>query len=271
MNAHGPWHDGFASALLDPARQFAGMHGESRGTTGFAVHRNNVMVALLDALADAFPVTRAVVGEAFFNTMARDYVRADPPRSPVMATYGAGFADFIAVYPAAAGVAWLADLARLERLRNEAFHAADAVPMASARWTRLLDDSARLGQTRVGLQPACRWLSSKHPVLSIWQAHQQSDAARDAALACLDLQVGEDLLVHRPRWDVQLAALPPGGIAWLEALRAGECLGEAMQRARAAAPHASPPQLFALLLQHGLVTAAKSTASGESPLSSKDH
>lgn len=254
MNASVAMQGGFASALLDPARQLVGLGDGQDVARGLAVHRNNMMVALVDALASTFPVVRTLVGEAFFATMARDFVRGDPPRSPIIAAYGEGFADFIADYAPAAGVVYLADLARLERLRGEAFNAADAQAIDVARWTALLADNDRLAKMRVRLQPACRWLSSAHPVLSIWQAHQHgADAPRDAALAALDVTIGEDVLVHRPQWDVQQVLLPAAGIAWLESLRAGATLGDALHVASVNAPSTAPDQLFALLLQHGLV------------------
>ena len=254
MNA-AAMHDAFVSALLDPGQVPAGVHGHADAARRFGVHRNNMMVALIDALASAFPVTRTLVGEDFFGAMAGDYVRFDPPRSPIMAEYGAGFADFIARHVPASGLAYLADVARLERLRSEAFHAADAAALDPAHWHALLADPVRLALIRVRLQPACRWLSSVHPVLSIWQAHQHPDARRDAVLAALDPDAGEDVLVHRPQWDVYLVALPAGGIAWLDALRAGVALGDALQGVRTTHPQASPDHLFALLLQHGLVMA----------------
>ena len=264
MNSASNMHDAFASALLEPAQIPAGLCNGADGAAGrFGVHRNNMMVALVDALAVAFPVTRELVGGDFFAAMARDYVRIDPPRSPVMSAYGAGFADFIARHAAVAGVAYLSDVARLERLRSEAFHAADADTLDSRQWNALLVDPARLASTRVLLQPACRWLSTAHPVLSIWQAHQHADAQRDAMLAALDLGIGEDVLVHRPQWDVQQVALPVGGIDWLDALHTGATLGEGLQRACAISPEASPDQLFALLLQHGLVAAIEPDEDGQ--------
>ena len=254
MNAPAAMQEIFAAALLDPTRQPAGLRNGKIAAQGFAVHRNNMMVALVDALASAFPVTRALVGGEFFAAMARDYVRIDPPRSPIIATYGAGFADFIAGHAPAAGVAYLADVARLERLRGEAFHAADADALGVGHWNALLADSERLALIRVRLQPACRWLSSAHPLLSIWQAHQHdADAPRDAALAALDLAAGEDVLVLRPQWEVQQVVLPVGGIAWLDALRAGAALGDALQFACNEAPATSPDQLIGLLLQHAMV------------------
>lgn len=250
--------DAFVSALLDPTQLPAGLCNGQVAASRFAVHRNNMMTALVDGLAATFPVTRALVGEACFAGMACEYVRCDPPRSPILGAYGSGFADFIAGHTSVAGIGYLADVARLERMRSEAFHAADAEPLDLAQWQALLGDPERLATTRVHLQPACRWLSSAHPVLSIWEAHQQADSRRDAVLVALDLHAGEDVLVHRPQWDVQQVSLPAGGIAWLDALHAGVSLAEALQCTGTQHPHASNDLLFALLLQHGLVTAIAS-------------
>lgn len=255
MNAAPSMHAAFASALMNSAQLPTGLRGDVDAARRFGVHRNNVMVALVDALASSFPVTRALVGAEFFAEMARGYVLIDPPRSPILAMHGDGFADFIAGHAPAAGLPWLADVARLEYLRVQAFNAADADALGHAQWQALLGEPARLAMTRVQLQPACRWLSSAHPVLSIWQAHQHDDEQRDRALSSLDLDSGENVLVHRLQWDVRQDALPEGGIAWLDALRAGETLGEALQHTQIRHPLASPDLLFALLLQHGLVTA----------------
>lgn len=247
----------FAAGLLDPThiplvvRVAAGIDPARR----FVVHRNNVMVALVDALASTFPVTRALVGADFFADMARDYVRIDPPRSPVIADYGEDFGSFIAMHAPAAGVPYLADMARLEHLRMQAYHAADAIALAPDAYTALLAAPQRLVHARLRLQPACRWLSSQYAVFSLWSAHQHADADRDAALAALDTNSAEDVLVIRPQWDVQLIALPAGGIAWLDALRDGVALGDALACAVEANVDARPDALFALLLQHGLATA----------------
>jgi len=95
----------------------------------FAVYRNNVIVGLVDALADTYPVVQAMVGDDFFRAMAREFVRSQPPTSPVLAGYGAGFAAFIEGFAPAAGLPCLADLARLEWLRVEVYHAADVAPL----------------------------------------------------------------------------------------------------------------------------------------------
>jgi hypothetical protein len=175
-------HAAFADALLDPET------GVPPGLTSwngsdpaqrFAVHRNNVVVSLIDALADTYPVVQQLVGEEFFRAMARVFALAHPPLSPVMALYGEGFAEFIASFPPAASLPYLADMARLEYLYVQVYHAADDAP-------------------------AMRVLHSSYAVASLWAAHQAAHPADniDAALAQVDLCVGESALVLRVNLDV---------------------------------------------------------------------
>ncbi len=262
----------FAVALLDPAqvvpaglRAPAGVDPQRR----FNVHRNNAVVTLLDALAAAFPVTQALVGETFFRDMARERIRMDPPRSPIVNAYGEGFANFIAGFAPAREVPYLPDMARLEYLRIGAYHAADAEPLTASDYQTLVTAPERFAATRLRLHPACRWLRSHYAVRSLWEAHQQSELLRDAALEALATDTPEAMLLTRPQWDVRIAPLPAAGIVWLQALRDGMTLSEAalaadddhdreQDRDPLIPPAAQLQALLLLLLQHGLAVALES-------------
>src|SRR5579872_1467679 len=94
---------GFAAALLDAALPapagLVGPDGEPSAKR-FAVYRNNVVVGLIEALKDAYPAVRRIVGEDFFRAMARAYAVREPPASPILLVYGAGFPDFIGGFAA---------------------------------------------------------------------------------------------------------------------------------------------------------------------------
>ena len=123
---------GFAAALLDPAAPVpAGIVGPDRrpAPRRFAVYRNNVVSALANAVAGSFPAVKRIVGEDFFRAMARAYVLAEPPTSPVLLDYGITFPDFIARFAPAASLPYLPDVARIERRWREAYHAEDAEPL----------------------------------------------------------------------------------------------------------------------------------------------
>jgi hypothetical protein len=226
-----PSQGDFARALLDARLALpVGLRAwnGSDPTRRFAVYRNNVMVSLTDALASGFPVTRDLVGEEFFDAMAREYIGLEAPASPVLAEYGDGFADFIERFPPAGGLPYLADVARLERMRVQAYHAQDASSLAPESLHGLMADPEGLSNLRVSLHPACRILRSHFAVLSLWAAHQHDeDAERRAALAGLDLEHAQDVLVWRPLHEVLVMPLPTGAAQFLLALADGETLGQA--------------------------------------------
>jgi hypothetical protein len=91
----------FAGALGEPSAPPPAMtHGRlgAPDARRFAVYRNNVAVGLIGALEARYPVSRRLAGDALFRTMARAFVRANKPRSPVMIAYGAEFPEFVAEY-----------------------------------------------------------------------------------------------------------------------------------------------------------------------------
>ncbi len=95
----------FAAALDDPSvAPPATTHGRVGAPDAhrFSVYRNNVAVGLIGALEARYPVSRRIAGEDRFRAMARAFVRARRPRSPVMIAYGGEFPAFMADYLAAA-------------------------------------------------------------------------------------------------------------------------------------------------------------------------
>ena len=116
-----------ARALDDPDLPPPGAIG-ARQARRFDIHRNNVARGIVETLRASFPVVERLVGEAFFAALARAYHAAAPPSSPLLFRYGAGFAAFIDGFPPARPVPYLGDVARLEWLRLQAYHAADAAP-----------------------------------------------------------------------------------------------------------------------------------------------
>lgn len=258
MIAFASHHREFAAALQVPALSVPlGLRvgGEREAERRFAVHRNNFVVSLIDALAESFPVTQALVGPEFFRAMARERVLADPPRSPVLTDYALDFPDFIAGFVPAAVVPYLADVARIEALRIQAYHAADAMPVPEADYRELLADPLRLSGARLRLHPACAWFRSRHAAYSIWHAHHGVSDMSEASLQCIDVDRPEGVLITRPELDVVTVPLPAGAVQWLDALQDRRTLGEAFQQAHATDTQVDHGALFTLLIRHGLAIA----------------
>src|SRR5260370_3608477 len=122
----------FADALLNadqPVPRGITAHDATVPARRFGIYRNNVVIGLGKALRNRFPVVEKIVGEEFFAAMARVFVTEQPPRSPLLATYGDNFPAFIAAFEPAREIPYLADVARLEAARTAAYQPADATPV----------------------------------------------------------------------------------------------------------------------------------------------
>ncbi|MBI2718412.1 MAG: putative DNA-binding domain-containing protein [Rhizobiales bacterium] len=218
----------FGSALLDPARPLpwglVGPDGEP-SLRRFSVYRNNVVVGLIDALKDAFPAVHRIVGDEFFKGLAHAYVVQEPPASPILLDYGAGFPSFIGKFEPAAVLPYLPDVARIERAWMEAYHAPEAASLDLAGLTALApDDFIDIG---FSLHPSLRIVRSPFPALTIWRMNTGDDEP-----ALVDLASGgEDALIVRPAAEVEVRRMPPGGAEFVEQLAAEASVGEALRAA----------------------------------------
>lgn len=245
------WQLPFAAALLEPDLPVPpGLRAWNGSDPGrrFAVYRNNVIASLVDALAQTFPVVQALVGDEFFRAMAAVFVRQSPPRSPVLLRHGAAFPDFVAGFPPAAPLPWLADVARLELARVEAYHAADAEPLAPEAITRALAAGERIGELCPRPHPSLRLVRSPYPVASIWAAHQGQGALEE-----VDLASGECALVLRPRLDVVVLPCDEATFAFAEAMQQGRSFAASAEAAASAG--GALPAVLSTLLAHAVLVA----------------
>jgi hypothetical protein len=177
----------------------------------FSIHRNNVHLSLVEALADNFPVTQALVGDEFFHAMARLYVQVHKPAHAQLHAYGRNLPQFIDAFGPARGLRYLADVARLEVAWGESWAAADASVLTLAALASQPEEM--LLQARVAIHSATRLLRSPWPIGSIWQAHQ----AGNPDLSALAWQA-ECVLVTRPEARIELRQLPAGLACFAESL-----------------------------------------------------
>lgn len=210
----------------------------------FAVYRNNVAVSLAQALARRFPVIQRLVGKDFFAALARAYLAADPPRSPVLAEWGQGFAAFLAGFAPLADWPFMPDVARIEWARGRAFHAADALPLDPAVLA-----NADPGRLRLRLHPSVIVLRLDHPAVSIWTRNQPQAQP-------LPLPAGPEiaLILRQPSFAVPVEAITPGDAALIGALLDGATLSDAAQAGLDADPgHDPQPRLVRLMRAGALV------------------
>jgi len=237
----------FRAALMDPSHAVPdGLTDGADRPAGrrFDVYRNNVAVSLTEAIRTGFPVISKLLGQENIDGLAGIFLRAHPPTSPVLMTYGQTFPEFLAGTDQLKHLGYLADIARLELAIRRSYHAADAQPVAPDTFADIPADA--LMDTTMDLAPAMQIVQSNWPIHGIWRFNTEDDAPKPTPVA-------QDVLITRPEFDPLPHLLPAGGAAWVTALSQGETIGAALETALADTPDFDLAVSLALLLQGGAV------------------
>ena len=217
----------FARALVaDDLAAFApAVRGERAKAERFlAIYRNSVFANWSKALASTFPVVERLVGPVFFREAARQFAIAHPSHSGDLNALGTGFAQFLARYPHARDLHYLADVARLEWAYHESQQAADGEGLDFAALGRVPPEGQ--ADIRFRLQPAARIVESDYPILALWEANQaQRDGTPDR------LEGADRVLVSRHEATTRFELLDAGDAAFLQALACSLTLAQALEGA----------------------------------------
>ena len=191
------------------------------------IYRNTYVGNLVGALRISYPAVRKLVGDEFFEGAARAFIDAHPPQSAYLNEYGGPFADFLAQFPPAASLDYLADVARVEWAVNVALHAEDAPPLDTANLVGLSEDA----DLTFVAHPSVSLLMVRYPADAIWRAVIEDD---DAALGAIDLAQGPGfLVVSRGTDGVLVARLSEDEWRFAATLFAGASLAHALASATA--------------------------------------
>ncbi|MHA6892787.1 putative DNA-binding domain-containing protein [Ralstonia pseudosolanacearum] len=220
-------------------------------TRGVAVYRNARRAILRNALAGAYPVCRALVGEDCFDALVQGTLLAQPSRSPNLHHYGDALPAVIARSPLADSVPYLADVATLEWRVHWAHYAPDAapdVPDAQALG-RLLAQPPE--QIQAGLAAGAWLVRSPWPVVSIWRAHQPGATVRLGDIALAGSPEAAVVTVRAQR--VVVLDIDAATATFLAACEASDSLDAAVTRTLADLPAFDLSASLATLYRAGLL------------------
>lgn len=256
MSETGALQQAFGAALasIDSAKRNASIF---RGPTErvlarLAIYRGNVVGASGKALAGAYPIIGKIVGEQFFEGLAREYLRGHPSTSGDLNEFGESFPEFLAEFPHTQDLPYLPDVARMEWLAHRAYYAADAQP-ADLGWLAATSPET-WGRLRFTLAPACVVMESRWPLARIWEVHQDDFDGEFS----VDLDSGpQRVLIYRPQFRVLVGVLSAGSYRFLQAAAGGVPLAGALDAALAAQPDFALGPALAAWIEAGVIAAAR--------------
>ncbi|MEO9685458.1 MAG: DNA-binding domain-containing protein [Tateyamaria sp.] len=233
----------FRAALLDPkAPAPAGLQdGAGRpAQKRFDVYRNNVTVALIQAMQAAFPILHKLLGAQNFDQLVRLFVRAHPPTSPLMMHYGAELPVFLTQFSPLSHIAYLPDVARLELAMRRSYHAADTAPFDATKLAVIAPEV--LMNSTLNLAVSIELVPSDWPLFDIWRFNTQVGADKPRAAA-------QSVLITRAEFDPKPHALSLDQAAWIAAVMTGKPLVAAQEEACTHNPDFDFGRMLTLLIQ----------------------
>lgn len=204
----------FTAFLLRGDRMVAGALRPDLPPGRLNIYGNTVLGSLAEVLGHAHPSLRRALGDEAFHALARCYAALEPPRRPMLWSYGGGFADWLDATALDGLAPWLPDLGRLDWAMHEALFAADADPLDLTRLAAVPAEQA--GALRLMPHPSVRLIRSRWPIHALWKAPEaQPEGGPDS------------ILVGRADGEVRCARLDDADGALGAALLAGATLDEA--------------------------------------------
>jgi hypothetical protein len=198
------WRRGSEPQLAQWLRESA-----ERAEQGLAAYRSNAAAIAERALTAAYPTVQQLVGDESF------------------AQFGAALPAWIELDPQLASEPYLADVARVDWAVHTIEQAADIEqPPAGLALLGELDPA----HLRLRLRAGLALVTSRWPVVTIWQAHRRADEDRfDAVRTAFAAQVQETALVARDGWRAEVEAVGAPTAAFIAALQRGDDLAHALE------------------------------------------
>ena len=228
----------------------AGLDGHSLANPLLAVYRNTAISGAIDALADNYPTVMTIVGGSAFVALAADFVADVPPDNPVLAAYGAGFAEWLEGQPIGQALPYLSGVAQIDRLRTESHLAAEREILSPTALAAM--SAEQWSASAAALHPATRFAWFTVPAPSIWLAHLDPEAAEIAP----DWRA-EGVLVTRRDGAVMAQRIGAAEHRILFGLRIGETIGHAAAVAATLYPDTDITRAFRDILASGALSSLK--------------
>lgn len=221
----------FAHALLQSSRTAqaaALLNTHPYQDDRLALYRGNLTAIWISALKNAYPVLHQLVGEEYFEQVARAFGRAYPSESGDLNQFGAKFTEFLKTIPDAVDYPYFSDVAALEWQIHTAYYAADAEALSLHDVLQAISTGGQDVQAvQLTFHPAASLYHSAWDSVGIWHAHQANSTSGFPE----DIKQTSYGLIYRRDWLVELQLVSQAAWLALTALQQGRSLGEALELA----------------------------------------
>lgn len=171
------------------------------------VYANMYFYRILDVLKDDYARVLRLIGDVAFHNLITDYLLVYPSSNPSLRYIGSHLPEFLERHAVTEEYPPVADLARLERARADAFDAPDAEALGAEQLQQFPPTS--WANLRLSVPEAVRFLELDWPVHVLWRALKDEKEPPELKAAPTRIRVWRDgnLIYHAPISELEDAAL----------------------------------------------------------------
>lgn len=214
-------------------------------TERLAIYKNNTLHSLSESVVDLYPSIEHVVGRDFLIATAKEYLKVSPPHSAALLNFGLDFPDFLATFEHTKNYAYFPDLARIDMLRHQAYHATDETPLTVDQIQQI--PLEELAQSQVQLPQSCHLLTSKFKTYSLWESIRAQSEDK------IHIDGMESTLIYREDLHVKTAQISQEAYYFLTKIKNRHTLGSSLEETLTEHTDCNTSELFALLINYQLI------------------
>jgi hypothetical protein len=213
--------DDLTSVVHNPAEGYS-------ASDRLAIYRNTVFVSLKELLFDRFEATKEMVGEEFFLTVCHQFIKDHPPSVGCLMYYGGAFPTFLATQKSLSEHAYVPDVACIEWLLQESYHAVDEDVLSAKSFAEIK------GEALENFAPEfCKnvhLFASKFPAVTLYNIALTEPCG--GQVQNINLTTGEYALIYRDTeiLDAHVITLEKDIYMLFKALENGNSFGEYCQK-----------------------------------------
>jgi hypothetical protein len=207
------------------------------------VYRNTFVMGTTEALEATYPHVLSLVGEEFFDAVARQFILQQPPQENDIMLYGEGFSDFLESLPQLQAMPYIAEMARFEWLLEETTNTHIEADSFDITLLSNLDQDL-IADIIFHIPEQVSLLSSEQDILNLYQMLIRQDVQEtDLNCACYIA------LKKQPDFSVELIKLSKDEYSLVQQIKENRTLGQIQPQAL----HQHLPALMEKKLLNGFI------------------
>jgi len=196
----------FIAAIFNEDRETAltYVQGDDRLDAGqrLGIYRGSVHGILTQSLGVTFPVTKALLGEEFFDKMCDHFIDDYPPNTPFFSHFGDNLSRFLNEFEPVNTISFISDVAAFEWARHRLWQQTPSEAFNFSQIAALTEEQQ--ANIVFHLNRSLHLFQSEYRIDLIWFAHQDDS---DIKLEDIEMNTEINLLMWKGENSVKMANL----------------------------------------------------------------